>query len=206
MFKGAENLFKNALKSSGELSRLHLSLTEQMPLVDTSDLLRFQWVYAVSAFDRLMHDLIRIGMLGIFENKRTATKKYQNEAILLNDHISLIQAQDDVERTMIFEKIIVSKMQTKSFQQPDKIADGLSFIWDEKQKWSKISEQLSIKEKDVISQLSLIVTRRNAIVHEADTGLYEDERTQILIEDSCIAQKFINDLGLAIVKCVSSSN
>jgi len=46
------------------------------------DLLRSQVVYAVSAFDKLIHDLVRIGMVQIFSGARPATAKYLSESIL----------------------------------------------------------------------------------------------------------------------------
>ena len=44
--------------------------------VDISDLLRWQWIQCVSAFDKFMHDLVRVGMLEIFVGNRIPTPKY----------------------------------------------------------------------------------------------------------------------------------
>ena len=44
--------------------------------VETSDLLRWQWVQCISAFDKFMHDLVRVGMLEIFAGNRMPTPKY----------------------------------------------------------------------------------------------------------------------------------
>lgn len=44
--------------------------------IDTSDLLRWQWVQCISAFDKFVHDIVRIGMIDIFQGNRLATPKY----------------------------------------------------------------------------------------------------------------------------------
>ena len=59
-------------------------------------------------------------------------------------------------------------MKTFSYQEPNKVADGLSYIWEEKQKWKKISVQMNMDERIVKTTLKLIADRRNSIVHEAD--------------------------------------
>ncbi|HGN1429527.1 TPA: HEPN domain-containing protein, partial [Pseudomonas aeruginosa] len=49
--------------------------------VSFDDILRSKIVYAVSAFDKLLHDLIRVGMVEVFKGNRVATPKYLSEAI-----------------------------------------------------------------------------------------------------------------------------
>ena len=43
------------------------------PPYDYSDLLRWQWAQSVSALDKLIHDLIRIGMVQTYQGLRTPT-------------------------------------------------------------------------------------------------------------------------------------
>ena len=45
--------------------------------IDISDLLRWQWVQCVSAFDKFVHDLVRTGMLEIFLGNRADVYKRQ---------------------------------------------------------------------------------------------------------------------------------
>lgn len=205
MFSSAKNLFLNSLESVSEMGKLFQSLQSQIPSLDNSDLLRFQLVYAVSALDRLIHDLIQIGMLNIFAGNIRETDKYKNESICLENYTELSHAQNEAERYIIFKNIIVKKMQTKSFQQPEKIADGLSFFWDKSQKLEFISKTMNRDERGVRTQLNLIVTRRNAIVHEADIAFGSLNKTPIDYQDSESAQKFVHDFGMALINCVESS-
>ncbi|MEH1907146.1 HEPN domain-containing protein [Nostoc sp.] len=134
------------------------------------DLLRFQIVYSVSAFDKLIHDVIRIGMIEIFTGRRQPTPKYLAESISISTYHELIPATFP-PKEYIFEQAIVKKLKIISYQEPEKVADGLSYIWNEKQKWQQIAIKMGIDDKVAKTTLKLIVDRRNSIVHEADIDL-----------------------------------
>lgn len=55
----------------------------------------------------------------------------------------------------------------QSFQQPEKIADAIRLISDQKL-WDEVAVILGKSAKEVKQQLSVIVDRRNKIAHEAD--------------------------------------
>jgi hypothetical protein len=74
--------FRSNIASVRELATLHDYLCANLKSPMTfDDLLRFQIVYSVSALDKLIHDLIRIGMVQTFVGKRPATAKYLAERI-----------------------------------------------------------------------------------------------------------------------------
>ncbi|MFX3720929.1 hypothetical protein ACJBPZ_11155, partial [Streptococcus suis] len=79
------------------------------------DLLRSQVVNAVSAFDKLMHDLIRIGMVNIFENQRPSTSKYLSETIAIQ-HLPSLLASAVPPPPVRFEEIVREKLSKLSFQ------------------------------------------------------------------------------------------
>ena len=129
---------------------------------------RMKIVFAVSSFDKFMHDIIKIGIIEMFLGDRNHTKKYSNELIPISV-LTKIYNQELIPAAMEFETSIYAKLKTISYQDPTKLADGLSFIWDEKQKWQKIASELGYpNDEQARSQLKLIITRRNAIVHESD--------------------------------------
>lgn len=105
------------------------------PPFDYSDLLRWQWAQSVSALDKLIHDLVRIGMVQTYQGLRSPTAKYRLFAIDM-DSVSQMQ-QAPLYAIKIFEAKIVNKLSYQSFQEPEKISDGLSLIWDEANKWKK---------------------------------------------------------------------
>jgi hypothetical protein len=82
-----------------------------------------------------------------------ATKAYaNNEALtpkLLSDGVSLssaleLRCANSVDAILIFRRILSECIRFKSFQHPDKIADGLSYVWAEKHKWQYIAGVLGV--------------------------------------------------------------
>lgn len=65
------------------------------------------------------------------------------------------------------ETEIRENLRYKSFQQPDKIAEAIRLI-SAKKLWEEVASKLNKPAKDIKSQLSAIVERRNKIAHEAD--------------------------------------
>jgi hypothetical protein len=133
------NLFRSNITEARNLTALYdyLEVSMKSPL-SFDDLLRSQIVYSVSAFDKLIHDIIRIGMVEIFIGRRLPTPAYLAESISISIHNELITATIPPP-AYIFEQAIFRKLKTISYQEPGKIAEGLSYIWEEKQKWQKIS-------------------------------------------------------------------
>jgi DNA polymerase III alpha subunit (gram-positive type) len=113
--------------------------------VDYSDLLRWQWVQAVSALDKFIHDIVRVGMLDIYTGRRNPTNKYLTFTIDLKTHLQIIQ--DSGSALSTFERQILQKNGYQAFQDPDKISDALSYIWDEKNKWKVISDSIRMSNQ-----------------------------------------------------------
>lgn len=158
---------------------------------------RTQLVWAVSAFDKLLHELINIGTMNIFFGKRVVTDKYSNESIPISVMTSIYN-KDLISASMIFKDAIYGKLKVLSFQNPNKIADGLSFIWNEKQKWQKLADKLDSNDEDIKRKLILIVARRNAIVHEADLNPVSLNKQDLKSEDIIEIVNFLEKLGNAI--------
>jgi hypothetical protein len=208
--------FKAGITAARESCVLFDYLTANVgPAMSFDDLLRFQIVYTVSAFDKLNHDLIRIGMRDCFTGARTATAKYKAETIELQFHEQLAaRIEAEVTATVLkqppplppkqflFEREIQRKLAFLSFQDPDKVADGLSLIWGEKYKWDKIAGQMGITAHTVRTQLRLIVTRRHAIVHEADLDPVLATKNPITRRIAIDSTDFIERCGLAIAHLV----
>lgn len=160
-----------------------------------------QLIYAVSAFDKLMHDLVRIGMLEIFMGTRASTSKYDAEPISMQAHMEIVNATIP-PREHYFEQALVRKFKIVFFQNPAKVADGLSYIWHETQKWQKISQSLGMTDAMVRTQLKLIADRRNAIVHEADIDPLTGAKNPITKAESDSSLAFLEKCGDAIYAAV----
>jgi len=170
------------------------------PPYDYSDLLRWQWTQAVSALDKLIHDLIRIGMRESFVGNRPATDKYSGFAINMATCLQL--QQNPTAAPVLFEQYITAKNKSLSFQEPDKIADGLSYIWTESHKWQAISAHMGKAETDVRIELKNISIRRNQIVHEGDYVSTGFSRQNIEKADVDEVLSFVEQVGTAIYTLV----
>jgi len=197
------SLFEKNIEQTKELSSLYqyLESTITSPL-SFDDILRSKIVYSVSAFDKLMHDLIRIGIVDTFAGNRSPTPKYLSDPITLNLHNQLVAATIP-PKEFYFEQAIFNKLKVISYQDPSKISDGLSYIWDEKQKWKKIAEGMTRPEDSVKTKLKLIASRRNTIVHEADIDPLTNKKYSINVADCESTTDFLYACGKEIYNKVS---
>ena len=191
----AKRVFHDNIQQTNELGVLydHLITTFLIP-AQFDDLLRSQIVNAVSAFDKLMHDLIRIGMVRIFENQRPSTAKYLSEPIAIQ-HLPGLAVGATPPSPVRFEEIVREKLSVASFQDPKKIAEGLSYIWNEKHKWQQIALGIGMTEEDAKRRQKLISTRRNAIVHEADLDPVTNQKQAITRADAADISTFLLAVG-----------
>lgn len=198
----AKGVFHKNIQQANQLGALydHLSTLVSIP-EQFDDLLRSQIVNSVSAFDKLMHDLIRIGMVKIFEGQRPSTGKYMGEAIAIQ-HLPSLTVSAIPPPSVRFEQIVREKLSTLSFQDPAKIADGLSYIWNEKQKWQQIALGLGMSDDDAKIKQKLIITRRNAIVHEADLDPVSNQKQSITRAEAADISSFLQALGNRICDLV----
>ena len=129
--------------------------------------LRFVWIAAVSAFDQYISQLILELATEAYANKRTLTPKLLSDGVLLSNALELRDA-NSVNAILIFKRILSECIRYKSFQHPDKIAEGLSYIWVQKHKWQHVAGVLGITVDELKGTLESIVDRRNLIAHNAD--------------------------------------
>jgi hypothetical protein len=170
------------------------------PPYDYSDLLRWQWAQSVSALDKLIHDLVRVGMIESFLGKREQTPKFLTFSLNFNVHLQMTQNPDLA--SIYFEKEIIQKHGFLSFQDPKNIGEALSNIWGENQKWYKIAQHMSLNEEFTKTKLRNISIRRNQIVHEGDYSNSLLQRQPITDSDVTEVLDFVKVLGEAIYDMV----
>ena len=169
--------------------------------VDISDLLRWQWVQCISAFDKFVHDVVRVGMVEIFLGNRTPTPKYNTFQIDIQTYGDMIN--NIIDASLIFERKIILKHGCLAFQDPSKVEDALSYIWNENDKRGKISNLMGMSKDGCTTYLRNIVIRRNQIVHEGDYTDSLSRRQDIFLQDVIDIRDYILKLGQAIYDCVS---
>ena len=140
----------------------HSIMKMTAPVVDASDILRAQYVFAVGALDLYVHELTRLGMLEIFDGLRSAPPAYLRYRISMDCVVSGVA----VSRGQLDTQIRIQHG-FLSFQHPDKIADAIRLVKDVKL-WDRVGVRLNEIPADVKERLALIVDRRNKIAHEAD--------------------------------------
>jgi hypothetical protein len=102
----------------------------------------------------------------------------------------------------LFEQEVVRKLSRLTFQDPERVAEGLAMIWDEKQKWDKIASKLGMSAEAAKTRLKLIVARRNAIVHEADMHPMTNAKTPLAKIECSEITDFIHACGHAVTDLV----
>ena len=163
----ALNEFQALINQTSTTKGLYSYISKQVAPVDASDLLRWEWVLAVSALDKYIHDVVRIGMVEEFLNRRPKTRKFNTFRIEISTYSNLCRSSSpEIE----FEKEIRRQHSFMSIQHPEKLSEALSFIWQEEHKWKVISNNMHspISEADLKTKLNNIVIRRDQIVHEGD--------------------------------------
>jgi hypothetical protein len=195
-------LFNASIQDARALTALYdfLTSTVHSPF-SYDDLLRSQIVYSVGAFDKLIHELVRIGMVATFMGARPATAKYRAESISIQFHGALLGATIP-PKEILFEQEIGRKLKILSFQDPSKIADGLAYIWEEKDKWPKIAGAMRISADGAKTTMKLIAARRNAIVHESDSNPLSNVKNAITRDECKAITDFIELCGHSIANLV----
>lgn len=172
------------------------------PVLDASDLLRTQIVMAVSSLDHYIHEIVRFGMLEIYDGERPPTDAFQRFQVTIGAAMTGLVGSSS---SIWFETEIREKHGYLAFQHPDKIADAIR-LFSSCELWPLVAAQLGLTVQDVKTRLQLIVERRNKITHEADldpsySGI--GTRWPISCNDTTQAVEFIQNLCEAIHSIVN---
>lgn len=191
------------VRAVGELHR-HLQKNLNIRGVDLSDLLRIQVVNTFSAFDRLMHEYVRLGLLEQLLGKRQLLEKTKTFSLDTQTYLELVglgsSPEDEIKKHEVLSRRVTQLLKTMTFQAPNKVSDALSYIWGDPHKWNKIAQGMGVKtEQDLKNRIKLYVERRNQIVHEADYDI-DGSRRALEVNDvqDCIST--IEELGRQISK------
>lgn len=93
--KAAIDRFRINIRYVRNLSAIHKALTAQTTsALDLSDILRSELVLSVSALDKYIHDIVRIGMLEEYQSIRPKTKNFLQSSISMKSaHIGIRRQQ-----------------------------------------------------------------------------------------------------------------
>ena len=213
----AINRFNNEIDEAISIGTYYDHFTQNLHLDSEihglSNLLRHQIVVGVSALDLYLHTVIKLGVIEIFRGIRIPTQKFFNHSLrteILMKLISLYKTPTvPTSPEQIPDGIIAAEfqrqMKTQAFQDPEKIKDGLSYIWIEPHKFQVIANRLGIPEKDLTTRMKLISERRNQIVHENDRNLSTYTTNPINKTDVEESLHLIKNFGNIVSVCITDT-
>lgn len=173
--------------------------------LDLSDILRAQSVMLVSALDYFVHEIIRIGILEIYNKKRKATKEFKEFIFTTDKEILLKKAILEDKDNKWLDYQIRYRNGFKSFQQADKIEEAMLLI-ENRSIWSEIAILLEDDKNSLKKRLDLIIDRRNQIAHEADIEPIYKELREIKVEDVNDSIVFIENIVASISSIVMGTD
>lgn len=217
----ALNIFKLGISETRKMTIVYNHFVNDLRIThnEVSDILRAQIVNSVSAFDRLIHELVNIGVIEIFQGHRVKTKKFLNQPFKAETLIKSIEFSKpgfiptsiNDNPQFLIEKEMREKMSYLAFEAPDKVKDALSYIWDNDYKMQDIAIEMNlsgtsdhIKQKILEQELQLIVDRRNQIAHEGDIDPVTNTKRTITKAMAQESMDFMEKLGLSIYKLVTN--
>jgi hypothetical protein len=154
---------------------LHAYLANQTTAaLQPDELLRAEWAARVSALDLYIHELVAQNLLRIFEGNRPSCPGFGKFQISNDALMRIHSASSPVQRSTAFDLEVRTKLSRITYQYPDDIADGIRLISSCKL-WNGVAlrlgatpTNLSTETEAIKKRLSVIVDRRNKIVHEGD--------------------------------------
>ncbi|MGG5210886.1 HEPN domain-containing protein [Chryseobacterium sp. MIQD13] len=162
------NIFDKNIESINSLASIYMYFeNNKVEALDFTEILRAEFVLLVSAFDHYVHELVKEGMLAIFEGSKSTNKNFDNFTITLKTLNLILSTDEQHEKKAILDGEIKKITAKDSYQSPSSIEKALGFI-DFTNVWNTISPEMGIPPKDIKDRLALIVNRRNKIAHEAD--------------------------------------
>lgn len=159
--------------------------------------LRFVWIASISALDHFVTQAVLEIATNKYASGEFLSSKLRNELTSF-EKATAFRGMNAIEATIHFRETLSTAIRYKSFHRADHITDGLAYIWTEKQKWQKISQEMGLEAKAAKEQLDAIVDRRNVIAHNADINDSSGNRYAVQIEDARKVASFTRQLAYAI--------
>jgi len=166
---------------------------------DFQSLLPRSYDAGVPVFDLTNEELNATGpvLAQLLEKRVVFNELFENFAEQIRKISEILRATIP-PKEYYFELEIVKKLKFIAFQEPNRIADGLSFIWNEPHKWKIIADTMGLDLSTVKTTLKTISLRRNQIVHEADIDMSTGNKYSIGRGETENVANFILNCGRAI--------
>lgn len=198
--QAAIDQFRANIQRTRSIGAIYQALNNQTtPALDLSDLLRFEWLMAVSALDHYIHELVRLGMVEAYHGNRPQTDAFLRFGIAMNRTLQAINAP---QNDSWLEDQIRASHGHQSFQMPDNIADAVRLV-SNAPLWNSVSALIGRTPRYTRRTISLIVNRRNQIAHTADIDPFGSRLRPIDFNTVDDAVSFIEEIAEAIYTVVT---
>ena len=118
----AKKHFEQNIVRVKNLGAIYQSINLQTTaIIDLSDILRSQYVMLVSALDHFIHEMVRIGMIEIYNNQRRDTKEFKEFVLSLDKDLLFKKAIMEDKNDVWLNNQIRYNNVFQIFQQADKI-------------------------------------------------------------------------------------
>lgn len=167
--------FLSVWERCDQLAVIHTYLDSQLtPALTPDELLRAEWVARLSALDLYIHELVAQKMREIFDGRRPPSAGFLRFPIPSDVLMRIRESKSLTDQSSAFELEVRNRLSFSTYQDPEKIAEGIRLISDV-ELWNEIAIRQGAttttktsKAKTLKLELSLIVERRNKIAHEGD--------------------------------------
>lgn len=198
--QAAIDQFRANIQRARAIGSIYQALDNQTTqALDLADLLRFEWVMAISALDLYIHELVRLGMVEVYRGNRPQTDAFLRFSITMG---RTLEAISDPQDDGWLEDQIRASHGHQSFQTPDNIADAVRLV-SNAPLWNEVSALMGVTSQYTRERISLIVNRRNQIAHSADIDPFGSGLRLIdfnMVDD---AVSFIEEIAEAIYTVVA---
>ena len=190
----AKDDFKNNIRSISNSISIYQYLQKNAKNLDSTILLRSQYVVIVSAFDTYVHSAL---INKIIEAYFTSDATVEFGVDIPLSLVWKMRTSDENMQKELLKSYLNKKFSKDSFQSPKSIeyAYGILKI---NQIWTKIGKKIQKSADHVKGTLALIVKRRNKIAHESDwneiTRKYEEIDLKMVLECQEFIQKLVDAL------------
>jgi hypothetical protein len=169
------------------------------------ELLRAEWAVRVSALDLYIHELVVTQLVEIFAGTRPICPGFTRFQVSGEALMRIQAAATPTDRNAAFDLEVRTRLGRITYQYPDDIAAGVRLV-SSCQLWNEIAMKMGATPQTVTTvsaslrqQLSLIIDRRNKIVHEGDLQpMVPRTPWPITRADVAYVATFINDIVTAI--------
>jgi hypothetical protein len=167
--------FEAVWERASHLAAIHAYLAAHSTgALRTDELLRAEWAARVSALDLYVHELVAQYMVAIFEKRRPPSPGYLRFQLTTETMHRISNAVTTTDASAAFDLAVRDQLGRKTFQFPDDIADGIRCC-SSIDLWNSVALHLGATQatKSAMAErlkldLTLVIRRRNKIVHEGD--------------------------------------